>query len=82
MAVGNKYYEEYMSFTSVVEDIQELPRVDKLKVRYLLDKYLLEEKREKIYKKYQKSLKRAKEGKLTFSSNIDELINSVKDNHD
>ena len=71
-----------MSFTSVIEDIQELPFEDKIKVRYLLDKYLKEEKRERIYKNYRSSLKRAEAGKLNFTSNIDDLIDSVKELND
>ena len=68
-----------MSFTSVIEDIQVLPLKDKLKVRYLLNQYLIEDKRERLYKKYKSSLKRAEEGKLHFTSDIDELINSAKE---
>jgi hypothetical protein len=67
-----------MSFTSVIEDIQRLPFEDKIKVKFLLDRYLKDEKREKIYKNYKTSLKNAESGKLCFTSNIDELIESVK----
>jgi hypothetical protein len=71
-----------MSFTSVIADIQMLPFEDKIKVRFLLDKYLKDEKRQKIYKNYRTSLKNAESGKLNFSSNIDELIDSAKSSND
>jgi hypothetical protein len=68
-----------MSFTTVIEDIQSLPLEDKIKVRSLLDKYLIEEKRDRLYKSYKHSLKRAEAGSLNFTSDIDELINSVNE---
>ena len=68
-----------MSFTTVINDIQVLPYEEKIQVRYLLEKYLNEEKRERIYKNYMNSLKRANAGELKFTSNIDELIDSVKE---
>jgi PBP1b-binding outer membrane lipoprotein LpoB len=62
-----------MSFTSVIEDIQVLDFEDKIKVQFLLNKYLVEEKRERIYKNNTSSLKNAEAGKLNFTSNINEL---------
>lgn len=67
-----------MSFSSVIEEIQVLPYEEKIQVRFLLNKYLNEDKRERIYKNYRSSLKRAEAGELHFTTNIDELIDSVK----
>ena len=68
-----------MLYSALIEEIQGLPTENKIEVRSLIDKYLTEEKRNEIEKNYKTSLKRAKAGKLHFTSNIDELINSVKE---
>ena len=46
------------NFASVVEEIQELSIEDKEEVFFLLNKYLIENRREEIYRNFQKSKKR------------------------
>jgi hypothetical protein len=67
-----------MSYTALIEELQALPTEDKIEVRSLIDKYIIEDKRNQIEKNYKASLKRAKAGKLHFTTDIDELMNSVK----
>jgi hypothetical protein len=56
-----------MTYNLLVNEIKKLPLDEKEDLKNLLDKYLIEEKRSKIYKKYKKSLLEVKEGKIKFN---------------
>lgn len=45
----------------------------KEELRFLLDRYLIEERRSEIYRNYKKSQKEVRKDKLEFSSNINHL---------
>ncbi len=62
----------------LIESVKKLPLHDKEDLRRLLDKYIMEERREEIYKNYLKSLSEFKENKLHFSSDIEELKKQFK----
>ena len=62
-----------MTYNNLVDEIQNLSFEDKENLKELLEKYLIEEKRESIYKEYQESAQELKEGKLKFSDDIEEL---------
>ena len=65
-----------MSFATLVEEIKKLPlEINELK--YLIEKYVIEERRSKIYKNYKKSLIEAEQGKLKFSDDVDELMKEL-----
>jgi len=68
------YYELIMSFTEIVDNIQNLPFDEKLEIKNLLDKYLIEERREEIYQNHLSAVEMADKGELKFSSNTDELM--------
>lgn len=68
-----------MSFSDVVETIKKLSLEEKQEIQALLSQYLREERREKIYNNYQKSIKEEQQGELNFSSNIDELKQLIED---
>jgi alpha-ketoglutarate-dependent taurine dioxygenase len=68
-----------MTFSEVVEAIQKLSEEEKEEIKSLIEHYLIEEKREKIYQIYLASKQRRSEGKLTFSSDINELMESLED---
>ncbi len=57
-------------FASVVEDIQELSPDEKEEIFFLLNQYLIEDRRDEVFRNYQESKKRKN---LKFSSNIKEL---------
>jgi hypothetical protein len=63
-----------MSFTEIVDDIQTLPLDDKLELKILLEKYIIEERREEIYQNHLIAQEMAKKGELKFSHNTDELM--------
>ena len=63
-----------MSYTDIVESMQTLPYNDKLELKNLLEKYIIEEHRDEIYNNHLKALEMAKKGELKFSSDIDTLM--------
>ncbi|MEQ8192366.1 MAG: hypothetical protein ABRQ39_30650 [Candidatus Eremiobacterota bacterium] len=51
------------TFGELVEDIKRLSFTEKEEIKFLIEKFLIEEKREAIYKHYQESLIEIKENK-------------------
>jgi hypothetical protein len=68
-----------MTFSDVVEAVKNLSGEEKEELKYLVEQYLREEKREEIYQNYLSSKKKEQEGKLHFSDDIDELMDSLED---
>jgi len=68
-----------MTFSEVVESVKNLSTDEKEEIKSLIEHYLIEEKREEIYQNYLLSQQRQKEDKLNFSSDINELINSLEE---
>ena len=62
-----------MEFSSIVEEVKSLPYELKQELQFLLEKYLIEERRTEIYKNYKKAQKEYNKNKLAFSDSIDEL---------
>jgi len=52
-----------MSFTEIVDNIQTLPFDEKMELKNLLEKYLIEERREEIYQSSIEALKMAEKGR-------------------
>ncbi len=65
------------NFATLVEDIKKISSEDKKELKFLLDRYLIEERRNRIYRNYRKSLKEYKENKLLFSEKTDILKESL-----
>lgn len=61
------------NFAEVVEEVKNLSAEEKQELQLLIEKYLIEERRQKIYENYQYSLDELKEDKLVFSSDADAL---------
>lgn len=68
-----------MTFSEVVESVKNLSTDEKEEIKLLIESYLIEEKREEIYQNYLLSQNRQKQGKLNFSSNVNELMNSLEE---
>ena len=68
-----------IKFSDVVEVVKNLSGEEKEELKNLVEKYLIEEKREEIYHNYLDAKQKEKEGKLRFSTNVDELIDSLED---
>ena len=65
------------NFANVVEEVQKLSSEDKGELRFLLERYLIEERREEIYQNYNESLKELRENKLEFSSDINNKLKEI-----
>ena len=61
------------NFAQVVEDVKQLSPAEKEELQELLRKYVIEERRQEIAQNYQASLEELREGKITFSSDIETL---------
>ena len=62
-----------MTFSDVVEAIKSLSADEKHQIQLLLQQYLREERRDKIYENFSAAKKEQQKGELKFSSNITEL---------
>ena len=62
-----------MSFTEITEEVQEMPFEEKVELQRLLEKYIIEERRQEIYETYKDSKRLVAEGKVKYSSDINEL---------
>ena len=61
------------NFAQVVEAVKELSLAEKEELQELLRKYAIEERRQELLEDLEASLQEWREGKLTFSSDIDTL---------
>ena len=61
------------SFAEIVEEIKALSMQEKQELHQLIEKYLIEERREEIYQSYIQSLSELDEGKAEFSDDKDKL---------
>jgi hypothetical protein len=61
------------SFAEIVEEIKALSTQEKQELHELIEKYLIEERREEIYQSYICSISELEVGKAEFSSDTDKL---------
>lgn len=66
-------------FADVVEEIKQLSLGEKEELKDLLDNYLVDERREEILEHYQESQQEFADGKLKFSSDLNELKEVLND---
>lgn len=62
-----------LRYDNLIETVKSLSTEEKEELKFLIERYLIEERREEIYRNYQDGLKDAEEGKLEFSSDVDKL---------
>ncbi|MEW6007875.1 MAG: hypothetical protein AB1595_07015 [bacterium] len=65
-----------LRYDNLIESVKSLPMEEKEDLKFLIDKYLIEEQREEIYRNYQNSLK---ESKLEFSSDVAKLRKMIEE---
>ena len=65
------------TFHSLVDQIRGLSFEEKEEMLFLINKYLIEERREQMYQNYQLSIKEVREGMIQFSSDADTLKNLI-----
>jgi hypothetical protein len=61
------------SFAEIVEEVKALSAQEKEELRALIEKYLIEERREELYQSYVRGLSELTEGKAEFTSDLDKL---------
>lgn len=61
------------SFADIVEEVKALSVQEKQELHELIEKYLIEERREEIYQNYAYSLSEMQSGKVEFSSDTERL---------
>jgi hypothetical protein len=61
------------SFAEIVEEVKALSVEEKQELHELIEKYLIEERREEIYQTYICSISELQDGKAEFSSDTDKL---------
>ena len=67
------------NFAGVVDEVRELSLDEKTELKDILESYIIEERRDEILRNCEEGRKEYEEGKLVFSSNIDELMKSLDD---
>ncbi|WP_287713203.1 hypothetical protein, partial [Microcystis sp. M109S1] len=78
-AIYKIFKEINMTFSEVVEAIKTLSLGEKEEIQFLLEQFLREEQRDKIYQNYLVAKQNEKEGKLKFSSDTDELMQFLEE---
>ena len=68
-----------ITFASVVDTVRELSLDEKTELKDLLESYIVEDRRDEILRNCEEGRKEHEEGKLVFSSNVDELMASLND---
>lgn len=67
------------NFAGVVEEVKQLSLDEKSELKDLLESYLIEERRQEITENGEESRREFQSGELKFSSNVDELMESLDD---
>jgi len=62
-----------MTFNDLINKIRNLSLDEKIEIKEIIEKSILDERRKEIQKHYLESKKEYKNGKLKFSSNISKL---------
>ncbi|OHB92061.1 MAG: hypothetical protein A2Z57_11820 [Planctomycetes bacterium RIFCSPHIGHO2_12_39_6] len=60
-------------YNTLVEEVKKLSVEEKEELKFLIEKYLVEERRDEIFKNYQESKKEIEEEQLEFSGDMKRL---------
>ena len=60
-------------YNTLVEEVKKLSVEEKEELKFLIEKYLVEERRDEIFKNYQESKREIEEEQLEFSGDIKRL---------
>ncbi|OHB69794.1 MAG: hypothetical protein A2W17_05995 [Planctomycetes bacterium RBG_16_41_13] len=61
------------TYNILIEEVKKLTREEKEELKFLVEKYLIEERRLEIFNNYQESKKEVKEKRLEFSNDLTNL---------
>ena len=68
---------QQITFSDLVNNVRNLSINEKIEIKDIVEKSILEERRDEIHECFLKSKQEFKENKLNFSSNIDQLKNMI-----
>jgi len=68
-----------VKFNKLIETIKSLSLEEKEEIKFLIERYLIEERREEIYQNYKESLKELEKGEIKFTGNIDKLKEMIEE---
>ena len=61
------------TYNTLIEEIKKLPFGEKEELKFLIEKYLIEERRSEISKNHKESINEFKQGDLKFSNDVKKL---------
>jgi hypothetical protein len=61
-------------FANVIEEVKKMPYEDKEELKFMIEKYLIEERRDEIFQNHEESQKELGAKKIKFSSDMNQLI--------
>lgn len=67
-----------MSFAEITEEIYTLDYENKFELKALIEKFLIEDRRNEILSNHQDAIKMADNGELVFSDNLEDLLNILE----
>ena len=67
----------HLTFNNIIEYVNALSLIEKEEIKYILERNIIEEKRELILKNYTDSKKEYNNNRLTFSANIKTLKKQI-----
>jgi hypothetical protein len=68
-----------LTFASVVDEVRQLSIDEKKELVDIIERDLIEERREEILRNCEDGRREYEEGKLVFSSNVEELMATLND---
>jgi len=68
-----------VKFNELIETIKSLSSEEKAEIKFLIERYLIEERRDEIYQNYKESVKELEERKIKFTSSIDKLKEMIEE---
>jgi len=67
----------HITFSDLVNNVRDLTLTEKIEIKDIVEKSIIEEQRNKIHDCYLKSRQEYKDDKLKFSDNINQLRNMI-----
>ena len=67
-----------INFRDLVEEAKKLSLTEKEELKFLVERFVVEERRSEVNKHYKESIKEFKKGKLIFSSDLNKLKETLE----
>lgn len=67
-----------INFRDLVEEVKKLSLIEKEELKFLVERFVVEERRNEVNKHYKESIKEFKKGKLIFSKDLNKLKETLE----